>query len=127
MCLYSIDSTGIKPAKEGWKVFKKVCLDGTLLPLYYGYSIKPGKWISTRSFLDKLFCENKNMIFIHSTLCYEAGFHIFHNKEDAIAYPLYTDIIRKVLVKDPICVGYQHKCLVTVARKMKVLSEEESK
>lgn len=129
MCLDSIDSTGIKPVKEGWKVFRDICSDGILIPLYYGTLIEPEKWVSTRSFLDKLLNKNNPMIYVFSALSYEAGYHVFHNKEDAIVYQTYhpLSVLRKVLVKDPICVGYESGHLVTVARKIKVLSKEESK
>jgi hypothetical protein len=81
---------------------------------------------------------------------YEAGFHVFHNKEDAEKYikdiistkstltikimnifrPMEPKsknlVIKEVLVKDTICVGYQiydnpSPALTTVARRMYVL------
>lgn len=147
MCLSSIDSIGIKPVKEGWKVFGRTYIeDGCRFfsPMFYGKEIEENKWQTVRSWLDKLFRRNylhhiwtggysrshmDKLLGRNRLQYYESGFHVFHHKDDAVKEYLHAQgrVLRKVLVKDPICVGYQHGCLVTVARKMKVLTEEESK
>jgi len=124
MCLDNI-VTDVEPITEGYKIYRRLNKD-KLIPEYFGSPIKIGKWYNSSSWIRRLLFGK--YIYTGNGKKYKSGFHVFHNFEDAKYYKGWScpqGILVKVLVKDPICVGFHDSFklndFVTVARQIKVI------
>lgn len=164
MCLNEI--TNDIPITKGYKVFCDETESNVFTP-FYVKNIPKRTWIEAQKtyksdLMNKIMRSyvahpvksiytifGKSITINSEESFYEAGYHVFHNKEDAEKYISYIItkeftitikimnifrpvlpksknlMIKEVLVEDPICVGIQRygnfSALTTVARKMYVL------
>lgn len=120
MCLDSITKQ-IEPVKEGYKVYTDLINGTELRPEFHGKRVRLHKWYNAQLLWRRLLHYKKTTVVNYDSIQYELGFHVFHHLDEAKDYRNCDGILVKVIVEDPICVGYQGNRLITVARRIKVV------
>jgi hypothetical protein len=120
MCLRSI-TTGIfeETSGKGWKVFERGS-DGELETPFERFKVEEGEWHITKG----------PLLYATKSERYEAGFHIFVNRESAEAVYEFikslhdkSPVLKEVTYEDPIVLGEETRGPVIVARRMFVPKE----
>ena len=99
----------------GWKIFEKY--RGHLLGQFISGKYRPvRRWLQEKDFRDG----NEKTILAGSGVCYKKGWHIYYNKEDAVARAdgNSLEVVRKVRYKRACAIGEQRGCTVVVAKDM---------
>lgn len=121
MCLTKIISNECPKTKIGYKlVMRHKSNSGKdYASLFRGDGYHKDKWNLTRK---------NHMIMTHKGESYLSGFHIYVNKEDAMASArFFGAIIKKVQFNGFVCLGYEgsiNQCPVIVARGMKFINRK---
>lgn len=120
MCLTTVDSKTVK-ITGGWKVFR-IEDNGKLFPSIYdnlapSKGFKRGMWYTSRGYT----------ILAHDHKEYDAGFHFFETKEDAIVWcePEKGEVVKKISARNIVASGWQILITKTGRKTMRVFVAKE--
>ena len=119
MCLDMLDKT-LEPCSKGYKIMG---LKNNRLFGEWQAVTKPRKrrsWLQSKDFG----IESLNLCCNDTVDCYPPGWHTYHKLEDAMSRMehYFAELMKvvEVSVRDPVAVGLQNGCKVTVSKQIKI-------